>query len=261
MRVACVGDIMLDVIVSTERPLAVDDDTEATIAFSPGGQAANVAAWVVALGGEAVVFGPRGPGAGALAVASLEERGVTVVGPSVPRSGAVVSLVAEGRRSLASDGGSPSWLDEVAPGPWLDDVDWLFVSGYALLRAADPARLVALASGMRVAVDLSSAAMIEEYGADRFRALWQSLSPAVVFANDDEWSVCGAPFDGTLVLKHGAGGATFDGVHQPARPADVVDVTGAGDALAAGWFVSGVELAMQTAADCVEQVGAQPHPA
>src|SRR5687768_356745 len=93
VRVACVGDIMLDVIVSTERALAPDDDTEASIAFAPGGQAANVAAWVVALGGSAVVFGPQGPGSGRLAVAALEDRGVTVVGPAVERSGAVVSLV------------------------------------------------------------------------------------------------------------------------------------------------------------------------
>ena len=62
MRVVCVGDIMLDVIVSTAHPLAPDDDTPAAISFAPGGQAANVAAWVVALGGEAVVLVPRVPG-------------------------------------------------------------------------------------------------------------------------------------------------------------------------------------------------------
>lgn len=255
MRVACVGDIMLDVIVSTERALAPDDDTSASIAFAPGGQAANVAAWVVALGGSAVVFGPQGPGSGRLAVAALEERGVSVVGPSVARSGAVVSLVTGGTRSLASDGGSPAWLDEVSPGPWLDGADWVFVSGYALLRASSPARLQLPG---RVAVDLSSAAMIKEYGAERFRAAWTALNPLVVFANEDEWAVCSAEFGGTLVLKQGARGATFDGVHHSALPVDVVDVTGAGDALAAGWFVGGPSLAMETAARCIGAVGAQP---
>ena len=259
MRVACVGDIMLDVIVSTARPLVPDDDTEASIAFVPGGQAANVAAWVVALGGSAVVFGPQGPGPGRLAVAALAERGVTVVGPSVDRSGAVVSLVTGGTRSLASDGGSPTWLDEVAPGDWLAGADWLFVSGYALLRASDPSRLVALAhSGVRVAFDLSSAGMIEEYGVGRFGSLWQSLEPAVVFANEDEWAICSGDFDGTLVLKQGALGATFDGQHLPAPAAEVVDVTGAGDALAAGWLVGGPAMAMATAARCLGKVGAQP---
>ncbi len=257
-RVACVGDIMLDVIVSTAQPLVTDDDTEAVISFAPGGQAANVAAWVTALGGSAVVYGPQGPGSGRLAVAALTERGIDVVGPPVERSGAVVSLVTGGHRSLASDGGAPAWLDQVAPGPWLDDAEWLFVSGYALLRSASPDLLVALAAGRRTAVDLASAAMVGEYGADRFRSLWQALRPSVVFANEDEWAACGGELDGTLVLKQGARGATFDGVHRPALPTDVVDVTGAGDALAAGWFLGGPELAMQAAARCVAQVGAQP---
>jgi ribokinase len=259
MRVACVGDIMLDVIVSTPHPLVPDDDIEASIAFAPGGQAANVAAWVVALGGSAVVFGPQGPGSGRLAVAALADRGVTVTGPSVDRSGAVVSLVTGGTRSLASDGGSPSWLDDVAPGEWLAGADWLFVSGYALLRAGDPSRLVDLAgSGVRVAFDLSSAGMIEEYGAARFGSLWQSLEPTVVFANEDEWAVCPGEFQGTLVLKQGARGATFGGRQLPAVATEVVDVTGAGDALAAGWFLGGPELAMETAARCIGKVGAQP---
>jgi ribokinase len=257
VRVACVGDIMLDVIVSTSRALAVDDDTPASITFAPGGQAANVAAWVVALGGSAVVFGPQGPGR--LAVAALEDRGVAVVGPPVTHGGAVVSLVTGEQRSLASDGGSTSWLDDVAPGPWLEGADWLFVSGYAMLRAASPDRLAALAEdGVPIAIDLSSAAMISEYGAARFRSLWTSLSPSVVFANEDEWAVCSADFDGTLVLKKGARGASFGPEDRLALPVSVVDVTGAGDALAAGWFVGGPTLAMETAARCIGKVGAQP---
>jgi sugar/nucleoside kinase (ribokinase family) len=258
VKVACVGDIMLDVIVSTVHPLATDDDTPAAIAFAAGGQAANVASWVAALGGEAVVFGPRGPGAGRIAVAALADRGVSVVGPEVRRSGAVVAIVTGGTRSLASDGGSTSWLDEVAPGEWLDGSDWLFVSGYALLRATRTGPLVALAEGRHVAVDLSSTRMIGDYGPDRFRELWQAMRPAVVFANDDEWSACGGDFEGLLVRKHGAKGATFGDEHRPALPVQVVDVTGAGDSLAAGWFVGGPDLAMRTAALCITQVGAQP---
>ena len=152
-----------------------------------------------------------------------------MVGPPVERSGAVVSLVTGGQRWPPT--ADSAWLDQVAPGPWLDDAEWLFVSGYALLRSASPDLLVALAAGRRTAVDLASAAMVGEYGADRFRSLWQALRPSVVFANEDEWAACGGELDGTLVLKQGARGATFDGVHRPALPTDVVDVTGAGDAL------------------------------
>jgi sugar/nucleoside kinase (ribokinase family) len=39
---------------------------------------------------------------------------------------------------------------------------------------------------------------------------------------------------------------------------DVLDTTGAGDALAAGYLVGGAELAMDAAARCVAQIGTMP---
>ena len=79
VRVACLGDVMLDVIVEAPDGLVPDDDTPARITFAAGGQAANVAAWVVALGGEARVFGPHADtGRGGLVTAALEARGVSV---------------------------------------------------------------------------------------------------------------------------------------------------------------------------------------
>jgi ribokinase len=49
------------------------------------------------------------------------------------------------------------------------------------------------------------------------------------------------------------------GVEQHAPPgADVVDTTGAGDALAAGFLVGGIELGLEAAARCVGQLGAVP---
>ena len=279
VRVACLGDVMLDVIVEAPEGLVPDDDTSATITFAAGGQAANVAAWVVSLGGEARLFGPRSDhGHGGMVANALARRGVSVTGPLVSRPGTVVSLVTSGTRSMASDPGDASWLDQVEPGPWLDGVDWLFVSGYALLRASDPAHLVrtaatARAAGVRVAVDLASASLLEHYGPARFRALWQSLEPAVVFANDAEWTAThhgagerpsgfGTGGRSVLVLKHGARGADFviDGVVDPraAVPGPVVDATGAGDSLTAGYLVGGADLAMATAARCVAHVGAQP---
>lgn len=280
MLVACLGDIMLDVIVEAPGGLVPDDDAPARITFTAGGQAANVAAWVIALGGRARLFGPRSDtGHGRLVEDALTAQGIEVHGPDTARPGSVMSLVDNGRRSLASDPGSTDWLEHIAPGPWLDGADWLFVSGYALLRSDSPARIVDVAtsarvSGARVAVDLSSASMIGECGAGRFRDLWQRLRPAVVFANDDEWTVThrgdaparatsfGAGGTSVLVLKHGERGCTFviDGVADDREPAAglVVDVTGAGDSLAAGYLVGGVDLAMRTAARCVADVGAQP---
>ena len=56
----------------------------------------------------------------------------------------------------------------------------------------------------------------------------------------------------------GARGLTVDGVDHPALEIDVVDTTGAGDALAAGFLVGGPSLGLEAAARCCRQVGAMP---
>jgi sugar/nucleoside kinase (ribokinase family) len=263
---------MLDVIVELESGLTDDDDTPARITFAAGGQAANVATWVTSLGGHARVFGPRSDtGPGHLVEKALIGHDVEVWGGSTGRAGAVVSLVSDTSRTMVSDPGDISWLDDLRSGAWLEGADWLFVSGYALLRTPDPQRVietaaVARAHGTRIAVDLSSAAMVAAFGADDFSALCQALRPSAVFATDAEWATSSGAFgaggSAVLVLKHGEGGASFiiDEVAdtRPALESEVVDVTGAGDALAAGFLVGGVDLAMQSAARCVAQRGAQP---
>ena len=61
-----------------------------------------------------------------------------------------------------------------------------------------------------------------------------------------------------VVLKRGPRGISVDGRDLPARPAEVVDTTGAGDALAAGYLVGGADLGLEAAARCVSQLGAMP---
>lgn len=272
MLVACLGDVMVDVVVQVDDGLVRDDDVPAAITVAAGGQAANVATWVTALGGQARIFGPRhDAGTGRLLNTALAVHGVEVSRSATGSSGAVVSVVSQGSRSMASDPGDLAWLADVRSGPWLDGADWLFVSGYALLRTSDPQRIVetaavARAYGTRIAVDLASASMVRRFGADAFSSLCRALRPAAVFATDAEWATSAGGFGSgglsVLVLKHGARGASFviDGIadaRQPV-PGPVVDVTGAGDALAAGFLVGGVDLAMETAARCVARRGAQP---
>lgn len=283
MLVSCLGDVMLDVLVNVPHGLVHDDDTPASITVGGGGQAANVAAWVSALGGRARLYGPRADTAvGRLVGETLADTGIEVYGPLTRRPGVVMSLVTPGLRSLASDPGSTDWLAQVSAGPWVEGADWLFISGYALLRSDHPERIIALAEAARaestrVAVDLSSASMITEYGAARFRSLWELLRPSVIFANHREWKAANSGRSGSasssfgsggtsvLALKHGADGTTFviDGIgdHRPVLAGAVRDVTGAGDALSAGYLVGGADLAMRTAARCVAQVGAQPESA
>ncbi|HEX7291707.1 MAG TPA: PfkB family carbohydrate kinase, partial [Conexibacter sp.] len=95
MQVVSLGDLVLDVVVRAESDVARGADTPARVSLSAGGQGANVAAWVAALGGASRWLGKRGgDAAGRLATEQLTELGVDLAGP-VERSGngVIVSLV------------------------------------------------------------------------------------------------------------------------------------------------------------------------
>jgi sugar/nucleoside kinase (ribokinase family) len=193
--------------------------------------------------------------------------GVEVVGPVAGRNGVICSLVsADGERSMASDRGAAAELraEELDPA-WLAGCEHLYLSGYALEReparsAARQAVELARARGAGVSIDLASWSGIRDVGADRLREVVAGLAPDVVFANEEEERAIGGPLPGpTWILKRGPRGCSFGGDERPARPVErVVDSTGAGDALAAGWIVGGPDLALEAAARCVGQLGAMP---
>ena len=278
MRVVTLGDLLLDVVVRLEAPPAPDDDVPAAIALVPGGQAANVAAWVCELGGTArLVVRRADDAAGRLLAAEIERRGVELAGPVERggRTGTVVALVAQdGSRTLASDRGSAGAL-----GP--DDVEEdmlagaavLHVAGYTLLRApgAEAALRLARAArryGARVTVDLSTAVGIAELGRERMRGRVSALEPDAVFANEAEAEAFGAPVADTWVVKRGALGCTVRHAGQVVEHVaiavdQVVDTTGAGDAFAAGFLLESDPLTaarrgQAAAARCVARAGALP---
>ncbi len=269
MLVCSLGDLVLDVIVRLRQPLAPGADASSTISVAPGGQAANVAAWVAALGGRSRWLGKRADDdGGQLAAGRLTGYGVELCGPVVETGGGIiVSLVdPDGERTMCPDRGVAVELrpEEIEP-RWLEGCDWLHVSGYALF--AEPVRLAALravevarASGARVSVDLASWSGMRDVGIDALRLILERLAPDVVFANEDEAELLGSPPAGALwIEKRGARGCSFGGDERPALQVKrVVDTTGAGDALAAGWLVGGPDLALEAAARCVQQAGAMP---
>ena len=268
MLVCTLGDLTLDVIVRLAGPIADGGDTDAEIRIGPGGQAANVAAWAAELGASARFIGKTGADdAGELVRSGLTGYGVDVVGPIEGRSGSICSLVSpDGGRSMAADRGTARDLrtDEIDP-EWLADCDRLHVSGYALM--VEPVRSAALrtvelarAAGAGISVDLASWSAIGDSGVEAFRETVRRLEPEVVFANEDEERVVGrARVDALWILKHGARGCSFGDDEREALPAPrVLDSTGAGDALAAGWIVGGPDRALEAAARCIQQVGAMP---
>ena len=263
--IVTLGDLLLDVIVRLEQPLAEDADADAVTRLGAGGQAANVAAWVAELGGQRAVRRQAGE--------RRRRRGGGSARSSVTAS-SVVGPVVEGRTGTSSRSSAPTeagrWpptaasrpscaADELDPA-WLEGCEHLHLPGYSLLRSPiDEAALRAAELAPRVSVDLSSWSAIRDFGPARFRERLEELRPAIVFANEDEERILGGPLPGcTWILKRGALGARFGDVELPALPAEVVDSTGAGDALAAGYLVGGPELALEAAARCVAQLGSMP---
>jgi ribokinase len=262
LAICTLGDLILDVVVLPHRPLAPDADTPASIALTAGGQAANVAAWAAALGARSRLICARGTDPSSeLAAARLRGHGVEIRGPVVEgRGGVVVSLRnAHGERTMASDRGVASALapDEIDPS-WVRTCDVLHVSGYCLLR--EPMAQAAIAAARlapRVTVDLASAPDIAIAGTAAFTKRLRALGPELAFATEAERAAV-PDFDTAWVIKRGAQGARFPEGEYAAVASEVVDTTGAGDALAAGYLVGGPELAMRAAAACVSVAGAMP---
>jgi sugar/nucleoside kinase (ribokinase family) len=271
MPIFCLGDLVLDVIVRLEQPLATGADATSRIVLRPGGQAANVAAWIAALGGRSYFIGKRAADdAGTIAASRLLDLGVGLLGPVEPTGNGVIVAIVDpsGERTMCPDRGvavelAPDEIDET----WFTDCEHLHVSGYALVR--EPVRLAAARAiecarvqGAGVSVDLSSWSAIRDLGAERFRSQLEALAPDVVFANEEEDRIVGGPIaDCVWIVKRGAAGASFDGTELPAVPVDsIVDTTGAGDAFAAGWLVGGPDLALAAGARCVQLAGSMPEP-
>jgi sugar/nucleoside kinase (ribokinase family) len=269
--ICALGDLLLDVVVRLDAPIAADTDTYGRTRVAPGGQAANVTAWAAALGGSARFVGKHArDAAGRILTGELRRLGVEVVGPEVDAgTGTVVSLAdPEGRRSMLTDRGvAPEFrADEVEPA-WFDGVQTLHLAGYSLVRA--PIREAALRAatlarerGARVSLDLSATSAIEELGVERFREIAAELRPDVVFGNADEVRLVGTLEAKVIVEKLGARGCVVrrgrDERAYDAEPTELVDTTGAGDALAAGFLVDGPELGLRAAARCVATMGAFP---
>jgi sugar/nucleoside kinase (ribokinase family) len=266
------GDLLLDVVVRLREPLARDGEASAVTRVGAGGQAANVAAWAAELGAGARFVGKRaGDAAGTLIADALGARGVELLGPVVDgRTGVVVSLAEPGGvRSLASDRGvSPELRAEELEMAWFRGVDWLHLPGYSLVRApvdeaAAKAAGAVRAQGGRISVDLSSAAAIREFGPRQLRRRLEVLEPDLLFANEDERALLPGELPAPAwVLKRGPRGIAVgrDGSveEHAAPPAELVDTTGAGDALAAGFLVGGAQLGLEAAARCVATMGAMP---
>ncbi len=260
------GDAHLDLVISLIGQLAIDTDTPARARLSAGGQAANVAAWVTALGGRSTLIAARATDlAASLVSAELAGRGVELAGPVIDGSTGVVVALSDGsQRSMLTDRGiGPLLAAQHLDPAWFDGCSWLHLPAYSLTRqpvgdAARAAAALARQRSARISVDLSSVAAISAFGVAEFRALLAEVGPDLVFGNRAETGLVGELAGVQVIRKLGADGVLVGGQHYPALRTEAVDATGAGDAFAAGYLVGGVGLGLKAAARAVAKMGAMP---
>jgi len=283
-EVLVVGDLIDDIVVVPSSSPRPDTDTLSSIRHVAGGSAANTAAWIGHLGGQARFVGIVGRPDVLRHTALLEEHGVRaqLQGHASLSTGAIVLLVEGEHRTMFTERGANVALDCDAVS--LDGAAHLHLTGYTLFGAADGGasyvRLIARA-GVPVSVTPGSAGFIADYGVSRFReaiagatVLFPNLAEGqlltgladptdVIGALAAEYPVVALTLGGEGVLVASGG----EGVRVAATPSTVLDPTGAGDAFAAAflleWADSGdavlaAERGTVAAASAVRVIGGRP---
>ncbi len=245
MRVITLGDMHVDVVL--RRDQRSEAGAPACSRVSVDGQAAALAAWVAALGGEVGLIGARGDDPVAqMAAADLFTRGVRLRGP-------VVGTDAAARRPadpMAADGSdaSPVRLTPADLDPaWFADVDALHICGHALLTRIDAEVAVMAATmarhvGARVSVGLAPVSLMRFVGSRTVSRRLRAIRPSVLLGSEAQADEIGTlPLADLTVTTREDGTVLVRGRERayvvPAPDIAVVDATGADEAFAAGFLM------------------------
>jgi len=287
-RILVIGDVMIDVIVRPEGPLARGSDRRAAISFQPGGSAANQAAWLASFGAGVDFVARVGLADVESETARLEAIGVMphLIGDPAHETGRLVALIdADGERSFLTDRGANDALESGdIPDALIEGAGWLHLSGYSFFAAWPRAAVFEVmrrAGDKPISVDPASAEFLREAGADQFLAWTRGAS--ILFPNAEEAAILAGSEDSEtqcarlasryplIVVKRGAAGCeAAQGARRwrvNAPNIEAVDTTGAGDAFVAAFLAArlngadiepALERAAAAGAQATKRVGGRP---
>ena len=225
-RALLIGDVMMDVIVRREGPIARGSDRRASITVQPGGSAANQAAWLTHYGADVDFVARIGAADLERETARFKAVGVTphLVGDPTHETGRLVALIdPDGERSFLTDRGANEALEAGdIPDALIESATLIHLSGYSFFASLPRAAVLDVmrrAGGKPISVDPASAEFLREVGADKFLAWTRGATS--LFPNEEEAAIlAGSDNPETqcvrlaaryplVVIKRGAAGAKW----------------------------------------------------
>ena len=287
-RILVIGDVMTDVIVRPEGPLARGSDRLASITVQPGGSAANQAAWLASFGVKVDFVARVGLADVESETSRFKAIGVTphLAGDRTHETGRLIALIGpDGERSFLTDRGANEALAaRDITDALIERAELILLSGYSFFGPSPRAAVLDVmrrAGDKPIGVDPASAEFLREVGADNF--LGWTRGAAILFPNEEEAAIlAGSDHPETqcahlaaryplVVVKRGAAGAEAAAGEKrwrvDAPKIEAVDTTGAGDAFVACFLAArlhgadipiALERAVAAGAAASASVGGQP---
>jgi sugar/nucleoside kinase (ribokinase family) len=223
-RVLVIGDVMTDISVRPEGPIARGSDRRASISAQPGGSAANQAAWLASRGAGVDFVARVGAADLEREAARFRAMGVTphLVADRTRETGRLIALIdPDGERSFFTDRGANEALEAGdIPDPLIANASHISLSGYSFFAPSTRAAVLDVmrrAGDKPISVDPASAEFLREAGADNF-LVW-TKGATILFPNEEEATVLADSTDPetqgerlakhypVVVIKRGAAGA------------------------------------------------------
>jgi ribokinase len=261
-HVGVCGSMNMDVFAYVERlPRPGETLTGDRLLYAPGGKGANQAVAAARLGATVSFHAACGrDGFGDRLVASLEEDGIEMTGVRRVEDATGVAMILVDRMGENEIVFVPGANGHVTAPPADDRVDVWVTQAEIPAAAAKGVLDAARATGALAIVNPAPAGRLPADLVARFD---------IVVVNETELDALGGNHAPTTILTLGRSGARVmpDGPELPAFPADVVDTTGAGDALVGGLAAGlaqgmpvpdALRLGMAAASLAVEHEGCQP---